>query len=155
MADVYRPNVDYTLATQVAAPTSGKVAFIPAYQLVDATGAPVGGASTASAASSWNYAGVTGGITDTSDVTVKAAAGAGIRNYMTSIQYANTGVASEIVVKDGSTVIWRGYAPATTGAQSQIAFDPPLRGTANTALNVAMITTASATRVSAQGYTGV
>lgn len=104
-------------------------------------------------ASRWQFAGVTGGITDTSDVAIAAAAGASLRNYLTAIQFANTGIASEIVVKDGATVIWRGYALATTGDQQSVTFPVPLKGTANTALNVAMITTASATRVSAQGYT--
>lgn len=108
------------------------------------------------AASRWNYAGVTGGLTDTSDTAVMAAGGASVRNYMTAIQYCNTSaVASEIVVKDGSTVIWRGMAPASMTSPVSVPFDVPLRGTANTALNVAMITTATATRVSAQGYQGV
>lgn len=111
------------------------------------------GAASNATSSSWQYAGAAGGITDTNDVAI-AAASPGQRQYLTSIQYANTGVASEIVVKDGSAVIWRGYAPATTGAEVVVPFSVPLRSSINTALNVAMITTASATRVSAQGYTG-
>lgn len=35
--DVYRPNVDYTLATQVTSPVSGKMAFIPSYAAYPAT----------------------------------------------------------------------------------------------------------------------
>lgn len=108
------------------------------------------------ASARWNYAGVTGGLTDTSDTVVMAAGGASVRNYMTAIQYLNTAaVASEIVVKDGSTVIWRGYAPASMTVPCVVPFAAPLRGTANTAMNVAMVTTATATRVSAQGYQGV
>jgi hypothetical protein len=105
--------------------------------------------------SRWGYAGVTGGITDTSDVVLAAAGGASVRNYVVALQYHNTSaVASEIVVKDGSTVIWRGYAPATMTRPVDIVFPVPLKGTANTAMNVAMITTATATIVSAQGFTG-
>jgi hypothetical protein len=107
------------------------------------------------AGSTWQYAGAAGGITDTADVAVKASAGALIRNYMTSLQYLNTSaVASEIVVKDGATIIWRGYAPAAMTVPVNITFPQPLRGSAATALNVAMITTATATRVSAQGFVG-
>lgn len=106
-------------------------------------------------ASRWQYAGVTGGITDTSDVALAAAGAAGIRNYVTSIQYHNTSaVASEIVVKDGSTVIWRGVAPATMAFPAVVPFPVPLKGTAATAMNVAMVTTATATVISAQGFTG-
>lgn len=103
----------------------------------------------------WSYAGATGGITNTSDVAVKAAAGAGVRNFLCSLQVSNSAaVASEIVVKDGATVIWRGYVPASMTTMVSVPMSPCLRGTANTALNVAMITTGTATRVSAQGYTG-
>lgn len=103
----------------------------------------------------WQYAGVTGGITDTADVAAKAAAGASVRNYVSAIQYLNTAaVASEIVIKDGSTVIWRGYAPASMLTPATVVFPVPLKSTANTAINVAMVTTATATRVSVQGFTG-
>lgn len=109
----------------------------------------------ATTGSRWQYAGVTGGITDTADVALAAAAGASIRNYLVAIQFLNTAAtASEIVVKDGSTVIWRGYAAALMTVMQTVTFSVPLKGTANTALNVAMITTATATRVSAQGFTG-
>jgi hypothetical protein len=105
--------------------------------------------------SRWNYAGATGGITNTADVAVMAAGGASVRNYMTGLQYQNTSAtASEIVVKDGATVIWRGYAVANMAAPASLAFATPLKGTANTALNVAMLTTATATIVSAQGFQG-
>lgn len=36
--DVYRLSVDYTLATQVTSPVSGKTAFIPSVQLVGSSG---------------------------------------------------------------------------------------------------------------------
>jgi hypothetical protein len=102
----------------------------------------------------WQYAGATGGIINTTDVPIAAAAGANIRNYLASLQIKNTAaVASEIVVKDGSTIIWRGHVGASMTFMETITFAVPLRGSANTALNVALITTATATVVSAQGYT--
>lgn len=45
MADVYRPNVDYTLATQITSPVSGKTAFIPSWQWTTEAGVPFGTAS--------------------------------------------------------------------------------------------------------------
>jgi hypothetical protein len=101
----------------------------------------------------WQYAGVTGGIVNTSDVAIAAAAGANTRNYLCSLQLKNTAaVASEIVVKDGSTIIWRGHLGTSMTFEEIITFSVCLKGSANTAMNVALITTATATIVSAQGY---
>jgi hypothetical protein len=104
-------------------------------------------------ASTWNYATATLGVTDTADDVAKAAAGAGVRNYVTSVQVINghATVATEVVIKDGSTVMWRGWAEAVGGGVSA-KFDPPLRGTANTAINVANITNGSKTYFNLQGY---
>ena len=103
--------------------------------------------------STWQYAGPTGGITDTADDAIQAAGGAGVRHYLANLLVVNSHatVGTEVVVKDGSTVIHRGYAAAAGGGYS-LKFDPPLRGTAATALNVACITTGSATHVSASGF---
>jgi hypothetical protein len=107
------------------------------------------------AETAFQFAGATGGITNTADVAIAAAAGAGIRNYLQTIWFKNTAaVASEIVLKDGATIIFRGHVGASMTFGEYIRFDPPLRTTANTALNVALLTTATATIVSAQGYTG-
>lgn len=101
----------------------------------------------------WVYAAASGGITNTSDVVLQAAAGAGIKNYLTGLSVANaSATASEVVIKDGgSTVIWRMYLAANAPIQS-IKFVTPLQSTANTALNVACITTGTQTYVNAQGY---
>ena len=103
-------------------------------------------------ASTWQYASVSGGITDTADDVAKAAAGAGVRNYVTSCQVINAHATqgTEVVIKDGSTVIWRGWAEPTGGGCAA-RFDPPLRGTANTAINVTNITT-GATYFNLQGF---
>ena len=107
----------------------------------------------------WQFA-VTTPIANTVDVVIKAASGvAGIRNYLTGISITNSSatIPTEVVVKDGLTVIWRGFVGANTLANSVqgVTFPTPLRGTANTALNVACITTAASVYVNAQGYTGV
>jgi len=104
--------------------------------------------------STWQYAGVSGGITDTSDDMAKAAAGAAVRNYITSVQVINghATVGTEVVIKDGSTVIWRGWAEKTGGGAAA-KFDPPLRGTADTAVNVTNITTGAKTYFNLQGFT--
>lgn len=104
---------------------------------------------------SWQYAGPSGGITDTSDDVIVAAAGAGIRNYLSSLQIYNASTtATEVVIKDGSTVIWRMEFDADGGAAGiSINFANPLRSSANTALNVACITTGTKVYVNAQGYT--
>ena len=100
----------------------------------------------------WQYAASSGGITNTSDVVLQAAAGSGIKNYLTGLSVANaSATASEVVVKDGSTVIWRTYLAANAPTQS-IKFITPLQSTANTALNVACITTGTQTYINAQGY---
>jgi hypothetical protein len=103
-------------------------------------------------ASSWTYASPAA-VTDTADDEAKAAAGAGIRNYITGVQVFNghDTVGTEVVIKDGSTVLWRGWAEQTGGGCSA-RFDPPLRGTANTAVNVANITTGSSTYFNLQGF---
>jgi hypothetical protein len=101
----------------------------------------------------WQYAAASGGITNTTDVALVAAQGANIKNYLTGLSVANANAtASEIVIKDGaSTVIWRMYLAANAPIQS-IKFVTPLQSSANTALNVACITTGTQTYINAQGY---
>jgi len=101
----------------------------------------------------WQYAAASGGIVDKTDNVLVAAAGANIKNYLTGLSVANANAtASEIVIKDGaSTVIWRMYLAANAPIQS-IEFVTPLQSSANTALNVACITTGTQTYINAQGY---
>jgi hypothetical protein len=102
----------------------------------------------------WAYASAAGGIINTTDVALQVAAGAGLRRYITSMQLKNTSaVATEVVLKDGATVIWRGHLSASMTLEEQIDFPNPLKTTAATALNFACITTAAAVYVNAQGYT--
>lgn len=101
----------------------------------------------------WSYAAAAGGVINTTDVVLAAAAGAGLRRYITSMTLSNnSATATEVVLKDGATVIWRGHL-AANAANVEIIFSNPLKTTANTALNFACITTAAAVYVNAQGYT--
>lgn len=103
----------------------------------------------------WSYAAASGGITNTTGVTAKASAGAGLRNYITRVQVINghATVSTDVQIRDGAsgTVLWRGFAQAAGGGVSAV-FDPPLRGTAATLVEVACGTTGSATYFNLQGY---
>ena len=106
----------------------------------------------------WSYAAASGGITNTTDVALAAAAGAGLRRYLTAIQAVNASasVTTEVVVKDGSTVIWRGWLGSQAAGdhhEAYLTFPSPLKTSANAALNFACITTGAAVYVNAQGYT--
>ena len=108
----------------------------------------------------WSYAAATAGIANTTTaVTIAAAAGAGLRNYITSIQLMSEalGAASEFAIRDGAggTVIWRtkiGTGGVTAG--ESITFPSPLKSTANTLLEVVTLTASvtGAVFFNAQGY---
>lgn len=88
------------------------------------------------AESAWSYAAASGGIINTTAVAAKAAGQSGERQYVKSAQFSNSGAAgTEVMILDGAAVLWRGWVPATTVLPA-ITFDPPLRGTAATAINV-------------------
>lgn len=103
----------------------------------------------------WSYAAASGGIVNTTGITIKAAAGAGIRNYITCLSiingHATTG--TDVQIRDGAsgTVLWRGYAYPAGGGVREV-FSVPLRGSTNTLLEVACGTTASAVYVNVQGF---
>ncbi len=101
----------------------------------------------------WQFAAAAGGIINTNDVVLKAAAAAGIRNYVTSIDIRNAhaSIATEVVLKDGATVIWRQLLPAAMPAPVEITFPTPLRGTAATAMNLACLNTGAQVYGHAQG----
>ena len=106
----------------------------------------------------WSYAAPAGGLVTTTAVTIKAAAGANVRNYITDIQVVNSHatVSTELTINDGAagTVLWRGWLQAAGGGYS-IHFNTPLRGTANTLLEIDEITATGTTGVlfDAQGFT--
>lgn len=108
----------------------------------------------------WNYAQATGGIVNTTTaVTIKAAAGAGVRNYITDLQIntATLGAATELAVRDGAggTVLWRCQLQAAAMPLMAINFQSPLVGSPNTLLEVVTLTAVSGgVFVNAQGYAG-
>lgn len=109
----------------------------------------------------WQYAAAASGISNTTTaVTIAAAAGASIRNYITSISIATDtlGAATEFAIRDGAsgTVIWRTKLNTTALPVMNIVFPTPLKGTANTLLEVVTLTASvtGAVYFNAQGYTG-
>lgn len=106
-------------------------------------------------ASTWSYAAASGGLVNTTAVTIKAAAAASIRNCLTGIQVINAHatVSTEVLVRDGAagTVLHRGWAQAVGGGFAAN-FEVPICGTAATLMEVVNVTTGSAVYVNAQGF---
>lgn len=98
----------------------------------------------------WQYAAAAGGLVTTSGVTAKAAGAAGVRNYVKSIDVINSHatISTEVVVRDGAagTVIHRGWAQAGGGGYAKT-FDPPLRGSTATLVEIAEVTATATTGV--------
>jgi hypothetical protein len=104
----------------------------------------------------WSYAAASGGIVNTTGVTIKAAV-SGQKNCVTSIDIINghASVSTEVVLRDGAsgTVLKRWWMQAAGGGISKT-LPVPICGTTNTLLEVAAITTGSAIYVNAEGYEG-
>ncbi len=110
-------------------------------------------------ASNWNYSAATTGILNTTvAVTIKAAAGGGIRNYVTSISIMSEALttATELAIRDGAggTVIWRTKISVGGLPTTLIEFLSPLKSSANTLLEVVTLTASGAGAVyfNAQGF---
>lgn len=93
----------------------------------------------------WSYAAGASGIVNTTTAVTIAAAGTGSeRNYLRTLTIDTDalGAATELVVRDGAagTVLWRGKLQTSALQGRTITFDPPLRGTANTLMEVATLT---------------
>lgn len=92
-------------------------------------------------------------LTLTTDVALFVAQGVGLRSHLTDLQISNTGAAVDLIIKDGTTEIWR----LPLQPNSTIVFPgcrSPLMSTANTAMNITL-SVAGTVRINAQGYTGV
>lgn len=107
----------------------------------------------------WSYAAASGGIVNTTTaVTIKGAAGASVRNYLTGLTIAadTLGAATEIAIRDGAggTVLWRSRLQTTAMNPTNIQFPTPLFSTANTLLEVVTLTAVTGgVYVDATGYT--
>lgn len=108
----------------------------------------------------WTFASAASGILNTTTaVTIKAAAAAGFRNYIHSIQVMSEvlGTATELAIRDGAggTVLWRTKIP-TTGLLTgeAIVFAVPLEGSVATLLEVVTLSASvtGAVYFNAQGY---
>lgn len=94
----------------------------------------------------WSYAAGSAGILNTTTaVTIAAAAGAGLRNYVTwiDIMAEALGTATEVAIRDGAggTVLWRTkISTAGLVAGRSIQLPSPIKSTANTLLEVVTIT---------------
>jgi len=107
----------------------------------------------------WVYAAASGGIANTTTaVTIKASAGANVRNYITSLQIQAEALtnATEVAIRDGAggTVLWRIKVPTTGLPLLNVDFADPLKATTNTLLEVVTLTASGtgAVYVNAQGY---
>lgn len=111
-----------------------------------------------SSANQWSYAAAASGIVNTTTaVTIKAAAGAGLRNYITSCQVSSDalGAAAELAIRDGAagTVIWRHKLQTAAQPGLPVSFPVPLRGSANTLLEAVTLTAVTGgVYVDCQGY---
>jgi hypothetical protein len=98
--------------------------------------------------------GVTAAITGTSNTEVIPAQGAGVTVFVTSVLVTNSHatIGTVVELKDGTSVVARGYAAADGGGFS-LSLPTPIPLTANTALNAACLTTAANVFVTAAGFT--
>jgi len=123
-----------------------------------ALGTRYGGTGHISSNRKWQFAAESGGIQDTLDVEIAAAvSGQEIHCVGLQIIDSDATISTEVVVKDGSTIIWRMFFPSARNANGfsepvSFTFPIPLKTTAGNALNVAAITTSSELYVNAQGY---
>jgi len=92
-------------------------------------------------------------VAGTGDTSVVAAAGVGLKNYITNISVANTGSSATLItLKDGNagSTLWYTIAPA--GGGSNIDLEVPIVTSSNTALYFACGTSSTTVYVSASGY---
>jgi hypothetical protein len=89
----------------------------------------------------------------TTDVAMKASAGAGLRNMITDIIIENTGAAAcRIIISDGATAIFSATVPA--GNAFSHSFKTPLKGSVATVVN-ARGAAATTSAVHLIGYVGI
>ncbi len=108
----------------------------------------------------WKYAAAAGGSLNnsTTSATIASAGGAGLSVYITGVQLFSEALtnATELVIRDGAsgTVVWRHKISSSGMTLVNIAFQDPIKGTANTLMEVATLTAVGtgSIYVNAQGY---
>jgi hypothetical protein len=107
----------------------------------------------------WKYVAGAGGIVNTTTaVQLSGAVGAGLSVYITSMQLQAEALtnATEVAIRDGAggTVVWRSKIGTSGLPLTQINFEDPIKGTANTLLEFVTLTAsgAGAVYINAQGY---
>lgn len=106
----------------------------------------------------WGYAAAASGIVNTTTaVTIAAAAGAGLRNYLTGfgISTDTLGAATEFVIRDGAagTVIRRFKLQPTALPIAHVDLATPIKSSPNTLLEIATLTAVTGgVYFNAQGY---
>lgn len=92
-------------------------------------------------------------LTSTSVTTLVAAAGAGLRNYITDVLIANTGAATTLVTfKDGlGSILGYTIAP-TTGGSNIVGMATPIRTGANATFDVQAATASSTLYATVKGF---
>lgn len=93
-------------------------------------------------------------VVSTSVTTLVAAAGAGLRNYITDIVLANTGTATTLVTfrsGGGTSVLGYGIAP-TGGGSNMIGFATPIRTLANETFDIQATTSTSVLYATVKGF---
>lgn len=101
----------------------------------------------------WHYTPATGGITTATTTVLKTAAGASIRNFLTTLHLENnSATGTEFEVRDGATAIFFSFIPGNTSRTYQ--FTTPPKTTANTALNLVTATGGIILYANAYGYIG-
>ena len=94
-----------------------------------------------------------GAKTDTTDQSIMAAGGSGVFNYLCWIAVYNSSSTNTAVnVKDGSTIVAVIPLPAYGGAV--FALPVPIRGTDNTAFNLAAVASVTTAQLYGGGYKG-
>ena len=100
-----------------------------------------------------NFVKAAANTTGTGSTALLAAAGAGVKNYVTSISVMNTGSTTTVInILDGASTIYTVGAPAGGGAT--LTLPVPLASTANTAINFNAVNASTTIYVSVAGYTG-
>jgi hypothetical protein len=150
---------DAAVTTNAAGTASGKLRGLVAFFAAIAS-ITFGWVRVLAQPSTWNLNGTS--AANTAQTVTQAAAGAGVKNYLTglTVSWANGAPAAgtNVQVKDGATVIWDQYLGQAGGAQgfADFEFTSPLPSSANAALAVVIAAAGgtTTTKISAQGTTG-